>query len=66
MHPGDALRQLKKSQEDDLKANKRKHVVRDIKELEAKKVRIKQSATEETSVIDDQLKKLRDSLKNSP
>jgi len=40
-----------------------KRIRDDIKELEKKKARITQNAKEETQLVTDELKKLRDSLK---
>lgn len=45
-------------------SRKRKLIADDIKELEAKKARIEQTAKEETSTVNEELKKLRVALKN--
>ena len=49
----------KKMAEESDEAHKRKRVAEEIKLLEAKKKRIEQSAKEETTVLNDELKKLR-------
>lgn len=53
----------KKVQEEDAAENKRKHIAGEIKVLEAKKARIVQTSREEAEIVDDELKKLRHSLK---
>lgn len=54
----------KKITEEDAAANKRKRIIDEIKQLESKKARIEQSAKDETSSLNEELKSLRNSLKN--
>lgn len=53
----------RKADEEQQTAAKMKRIRDDIKELEKKKARITQNAKEETQLVTDELKKLRDSLK---
>ena len=54
----------KKASEEDIAANKRKRICDEISQLESKKARIENSAKDEMSSVNDELKRLRNSLKN--
>jgi len=54
----------KKISEEDAAGNKRKRLCEEIKQLECKKARIEQSAKDETSCVNEELKSLRNALKN--
>lgn len=54
----------KKIHDEDAAANKRKRICEEIKLIESKKARIEQSAKDETSCLNEELKHLRNSLKN--
>ncbi len=54
----------KKITEEEAAANKRKRICDEIKRLKSKKARIEQSAKDETSCLNEELKSLRNSLKN--
>ena len=53
----------KRAAEKDAAATKRKRIAEEIRQLEAKKTRIEQRAKDESSCLSEELKKLRDSLK---
>ena len=55
--------QKKKVHDEDVEANKRKRISEEIKVLEAKKARIVQTSREEAEIVNEELKKLRHSLK---